>query len=203
MKKVPHTPQKLPKQKYGYPRKEVRTTRFLFLCLQGEFSRTVTAIQAPVPASLAYRLLRSLALRGVGEWWGLILASPNGRGGSRSETERAFFLPPLTRFAGAPPEGEPFVNRSTIPLSVILGGGEAAVERFRVERSEQGNACVRRTRGISFEILLSCLVTKVTSCGRIASVLTRSLRRYRSSVLDRIVAAQRLTPSPKLRLRSG
>ena len=36
---------------------------------KGEFSRTVTAIQILVSASLAYRLLRSLALRSVCEWW--------------------------------------------------------------------------------------------------------------------------------------
>ena len=35
------------------------------------------------------------------------------------------FSSPLTRFAGAPPEGEPFINRSTIPLPVILSGGGA------------------------------------------------------------------------------
>ena len=75
------------------------------------------------------------------------------------------------------------------PLAVILSGGEAVVELLRVERSEQAKACVRRTRGISLEILLSFLVTKVTSFGKPASVLTRSLRRLRSSVLDRIVAA--------------
>ena len=38
---------------------------------------------------------------------------------------------------------------------VILSGGEAVVELLRVERSEQAKACVRRTRGISLEILLS------------------------------------------------
>ena len=48
----------------------MRTTCFLFLCLQGEFSFARTAIQTPVPASLARGLLRSLALRSVGEWWG-------------------------------------------------------------------------------------------------------------------------------------
>ena len=46
------------------------------------------------------------------------------------------FSSPLTRFAGAPPEGEPFVNRRTIPLSVILSGGGAVVELLRIERSE-------------------------------------------------------------------
>ena len=47
-------------------------------------------------------------------------------------TERAFSSP-LTRFAGAPPEGEPFINHRTPPLSVILSGGEAGVELLRVE----------------------------------------------------------------------
>ena len=69
MEKVPHTPQKLPNKKNSYPWKEVRTTRFLFLCGEGEFSRTVTAIQTRVPAPLARRLLRSLALRKVSERW--------------------------------------------------------------------------------------------------------------------------------------
>ena len=69
MKKVPHTPQKLPKQKYCYPRKEVRTTCFLFLCHEGEFSLAVCAEQILVCAPIAYRLLQSLALRGVGGRW--------------------------------------------------------------------------------------------------------------------------------------
>ena len=38
-------------------------------CGEGEFSRTVTAIQAPVSAPIARGLLRSLALREVSEWW--------------------------------------------------------------------------------------------------------------------------------------
>ena len=63
LKKAPHAPQKLPQKRNRYPRKEVRTTRFLFLCGIGEFSRTRTAIQTLVCAPLAYRLLRSLALR--------------------------------------------------------------------------------------------------------------------------------------------
>ena len=67
MEKVPHTPQKLPNKKDCYPWKEVRTTRFLFLCLQGEFSFDVCAEQILVCAPIAYRLLRSLALRSVCE----------------------------------------------------------------------------------------------------------------------------------------
>ena len=43
----------------------------------------------------------------------------------------------------------------TIPLSVILSGGEAEVELLRVKRSEQAKACVRRTRGISFKRFVS------------------------------------------------
>ena len=71
MKKVPHAPQKLPKKGYMYPWKEVQTTRFLFLCREGEFSFAVRAEQILVCAPIARGLLRSLALRGVGErWWG-------------------------------------------------------------------------------------------------------------------------------------
>ena len=40
------------------------------------------------------------------------LASPVGRGGTACRDGEGFFSP-LTRFAGAPPEGEPFVNRRT------------------------------------------------------------------------------------------
>ena len=59
-------------------------------------------------------------------------------------------------FATSLSEGGSCYNR-TIPLSVILSGGEAEVELLRVECNEQAKACVRRTRGISFEILLSFL----------------------------------------------
>ena len=41
------------------------------------------------------------------------------------------------------------------PSPVILSGGEAEVELLRVECNEQAKAHVRRTRGISLEILLS------------------------------------------------
>ena len=69
LEKVPHTPQKLPNKKNRYPWKEARTTRFLFLCREGEFSFAVRAVQILVSAPLAYRLLRSLALRKVSERW--------------------------------------------------------------------------------------------------------------------------------------
>ena len=40
-----------------------------FLCGEGEFSFAVRAVQILVCAPIARGLLRSLALRGVGEWW--------------------------------------------------------------------------------------------------------------------------------------
>ena len=69
LKKSPRAPPKLPNKRDCYPRKEVRTTRFLFSCGEGEFSFAVTAVQISVCAPPARGLLRSLALRDVGERW--------------------------------------------------------------------------------------------------------------------------------------
>ena len=67
--KDPSSSPKTPQKWDCYPRKEERTTCFLFSCGEGEFSLAVRAVQILVCAPLAYRLLRSLALRGVGERW--------------------------------------------------------------------------------------------------------------------------------------
>ena len=70
LEKSPRAPPKLPNKRDCYPRKEGRTTRFLFLCSKGEFSFALTAVQILVCAPIARRLLRSLALRRVSERWG-------------------------------------------------------------------------------------------------------------------------------------
>ena len=130
--------------------------RFLFLCGEGEFSFAVRAVQILVCAPPARRLLRSLALRGVGEWWRLILASLREGGGPRRDSPKracrvlgvlalavegervqnkisANFkvsqAPSVkcSAFATSLSEGGSCYNR-TIPLSVILSGGEAEVE---------------------------------------------------------------------------
>ena len=108
LKKSPRAPPKLPNKKDCYPWKEVRTTCFLFSCGGGEFSFAVCAVQILVCAPIARGLLRSLALRGVGERWG---RSKNAR--HKAATHRASARPPHngrvasreSAFAAPPPGG--------------------------------------------------------------------------------------------------
>ena len=69
LEKSPRAPPKLPKQDIATHGRKCEHSASFFYAFKGSFSRTRTAIQTRVPAPLAYRLLRSLALRGVCEWW--------------------------------------------------------------------------------------------------------------------------------------
>ena len=85
-----------------------------FSMLFGEFLFAVAAVQILVCAPLAYRLLRSLALREVSERWGRRFKAKQSCVGTGVPTVRGNVTPN---------------NRQP----VILSGGEAEVELLRVE----------------------------------------------------------------------
>ncbi len=109
--------QKTPQTGYCYPWKEVRTTCFLFLCREGEFSFARTAVQILVCAPLAYRLLRSPTLRKVSERW---QRSKNARHKAVARRARALCSPHASgrRWrARSPPRRPQTAKRSPRPFS--------------------------------------------------------------------------------------